>query len=275
MRLSIVFLTFFILLSSMPARALESPWRSADHVQIRLVSASDSIGADGVINAALEVRLEDGWHAYWRMAGDGGLPPTLDWKGSNTASDVVVDWPTPERSETAGLQSFGYTGLYALPLTAKVESGKEAKLAVKAEIMVCHDICIPQSLEAELAIPAGDGKEGLGASLVEKARHAVPAKGDLPALKIESAVVGPDALVVNAWSANGFDGADLFAEPAELVLYAKPEITVDAKDKRKAVIKIAKSSSDPDANLAKETMGKTLVLTLVTKDGAIEKSYPF
>jgi len=275
MRLSIVFVAFFLLLSSSSARALESPWKSADHVQIRLVSASDSIGKDGVINAALEVRLEDGWHAYWRMAGDGGLAPTFDWKGSTTSSDIVVDWPTPERSETAGLQSFGYTGSYALPLTAKADGGKEAKLAVKADIMVCHDICIPQSLESELAIPAGDGKEGADAALVDKARKSVPVKDDTPALKIESAVVGPDALVVNAWSANGFDDADLFAEPADLVLYAKPEITVDAKDKRKAVIKIAKNSSEPDANLAKEAMGKTLVLTLVTKDGAIEKSYPF
>ena len=36
-----------------PARALESPWKSADHVQARLLSGADSTGKADNIDAAL------------------------------------------------------------------------------------------------------------------------------------------------------------------------------------------------------------------------------
>jgi suppressor for copper-sensitivity B len=267
-------LFLMLALPTASARALESPWRSADHVQARLLSGVDSTGKTDHINAALEIKLEDGWHAYWRMAGDGGLAPTFDWTGSVNTGEVAMDYPTPARSDTAGLQSFGYMGSYMLPLTAKVtNSGKPVTLSVKADIMVCKDICIPQSLALDLAIPAGDKPASPDAALIAKAREAVPVKKDKPALKIQSAVVGPDALVVGVFSEHGFDGADLFVEPAELTLFAPPKITPDAKDPHVASFVIPKT--DAGTNLAKAVMGKTLVLTVVTKDGAVEKSYPF
>ncbi len=184
------------------------------------------------------------------MAGDGGLAPTFDWKGSDNIGDVALDYPTPARSDTAGLQSFGYMGSYTLPLTAKVTApGKAATLSVKADIMVCKDICIPQSLAVDLAVPAGDKPASPDVALIEKARDAVPVKKDKPALKIQSAVVGPDALVVGVYSEHGFDGADLFVEPAELTLFAPPKITPSGKDPRIATFVIPKT--DADTNLAK------------------------
>ena len=276
MRNFILFFLLFLILafSGAPARALESPWRSADHVQARLLSAADSTGKADHIDGALEIKLEDGWHAYWRMAGDGGLAPTFDWKGSVNAGDVAMDYPTPARSDTAGLQSFGYMGSYTLPLTAKVTvPGKPVTLSVKADIMVCKDICIPQSLALDLAVPEGDKPASPDAALIAKARDAVPVKKDKPALSIQSAVVGPDALVVGVFSQHGFDGADLFVEPAELTLFSPPKITPSGKDPRIATFIIPKT--DTDTNLAKAVMGKTLILTVVTKDGAVEKSYPF
>jgi suppressor for copper-sensitivity B len=256
------------------ARALESPWQPAEHAQARLLSGADAAGKSSQLDGAIEIKPEEGWHVYWRMGGDGGLPPVFEWKGSANIDNVAIDWPTPKRFETAGLQTFGYDAPFTLPLTIKVKTpGEPVKLAAKADIMVCKDICIPGSVTMDLSIPVQGPASSPDAAIIAKARTLVPVKNDSPALKIESAVVGPDALVVQAYAVHGLDGADLFVEPAQLALYGKPEIAPDKKDPRHATLRIPKNEAI--ANLAKEAMGKTVVLTLVTKDGAVEKSLPF
>lgn len=267
------FLIAFLI--SSPARALETPWAASDYVQIKLLSAVDGVGQEKQIDAALELQLAAGWHAYWRMPGDAGLAPVFDWDGSENVAGVDVLWPVPKRFAEEGLNTFGYDGRVAFPLSVKIEKpGQAVKLNLKASIMVCEKICVPQDVAVGLEISAGAAEQGRNRALIDHMRGKVPHEGDLPDLRIDSVVLGPDALVVRVWSQQGFESADLFVESGDLYLTAAPEITPDKDDPRAAFLRIKKPEGVE--NLAQQLAGRTIKLTL-TGGGAlsIEREFPF
>src|ERR1700680_2214125 len=49
------------------------------------------------LGAVIEIRLDTGWKTYWRYPGDSGVPPTLDFAGSENVKSVTVLWPAPGR----------------------------------------------------------------------------------------------------------------------------------------------------------------------------------
>lgn len=262
------------LLWTFPAAALESSWAGADYVQIKLLSALEGTGQEKAFDAALEMQLAAGWHAYWRMPGDGGLAPVFDWSASENVENVAVEWPAPARFITEGLHSFGYENRAAFPLAVELAApGQAAKLSLKASIMVCEKICVPQDISVALEIPAGNSTQGRNRAVIERMRDNVPHKGDLPGLLIDSAVLGPDALVVRAYAQQGWDDADLFVESGDLYMTAAPEITPDKNDPRAAFLRIAKPEGT--GNLAQELSGKTVTLTLRNGAQAIERGFPF
>lgn len=271
-----IFICLLILFCANPAFALSGEWQRADHVGLRLVSDTDAVGAN-TFGAGVDIDLENGWYSYWRMPGEGGLAPVFDWKDSQNVKSVAISWPLPERIETMGLYSFGYRGGFLFPVSVTVDDpSKPALLSVKADIMVCHDICIPQHMTAQLNIPAGKVNKSPEADRIALARKSVPHNGDLPALKIRSAVLGPKAIVIRAWSQKGFGEADLFVEAGQDVPFsfsAPPKIEPDKNDPRNATISVA--APDDADNIATALMHKSVTLTLVQKDIAIEKVVGF
>lgn len=271
------FLPIFLIFLIFPqeSKALQSEWATADHIQARLISAVKTVKGQDEVHAALEIRIAEGWHAYWRMPGEGGLPPQFNWEDAENLDSVTVHWPVPERFETAGLYSFGYENSLTLPLSIKPENPEEAlKLTLQADIMVCRDICVPQALGLSLIIPPGEKEApAFHAAVIERAMEKLPSHGDMPGLKIENVVLGPDALVITAFSQRGFENADLFVEAGEDYITAPPEITPGEDDARKAIMRIA--APDYMDNLAEELEGKTVILTFTDGRDAIERRFDF
>lgn len=257
------------------AFAAQSGWVSADNIQARLVAAVDSIGPQASdFEAALQIRLEEGWHSYWRSPGEAGLAPSFGWEMSDNIKDVKVSWPAPQRFDEAGLQTFGYTGDIAFPLRVTLtETGRPARLNLAAGIMICKDICIPQIINLALEIPAGIGVSSSEAQFIAYAKRKVPAAENTPALKIETIVSGPDGLVVSAYSAQGFDEADLFVEGPDIFMTARPDIILDADEPRRALMKIA----PPETGQSVTTLlkGQKIRVTLTAVGEAAEKEIGF
>ena len=249
-----------------------SDWQGADYIQARLVNGGGDSGES--LQAGVEVRLANGWHAYWRFPGDGGLAPEFDWSKSENVRSVTVHWPPPRRFDDMGLYSFGYENRVLFPLTIVPERpGDAVKLALSATIMVCNQICVPQSVSAKFDIPAGAAEATPYAAVIAHAFESLPVKGDSAALKIESAVLGPDALVVRAYSRSGFENADLFAESDSLFMTAPPEIMPDKDDGRYALLRIARPADSGDP--AQEPVTAPLTLTLTAGGEAIERTISF
>ncbi len=252
------------------AFAQSSDWVQSGEIQGRILSGVESIGDVEKIEAALEIRLDAGWHTYWKVSGDSGLPPRFDWSGSQNVESVDVLWPAPVRKQEADFYTFGYDEAVTFPLVVHLKSpDATTKIHVKAQFLICKDICIPQQITAEFALEAGDNKPSEFNIAIERAKTLVPVIGDTPRLKVNTVVAGPDGLVVSVFSQGGFENFDIFATSDNFSLTLPPEISIDTKDARNAMVRIPLT---PDIeNLAEGLKGQALHLTVVSGDDAIEK----
>ena len=91
------------------ARAATSNWVIDQHGAARLISAVEATGSSTQVDVGLQLRLTPGWHTYWRSPGDAGIPPAIDWKGSENFVSAKIAWPAPTRLPSlGGLETVGY-----------------------------------------------------------------------------------------------------------------------------------------------------------------------
>lgn len=134
-------------------------WAGAAAAQVRvgnLVQAEILPGWQterGTRMAALHLRLADGWKTYWRIPGEAGIAPRLDWSQSQNLAGVRVHWPRPVVFDQSGYRSIGYLGELVLPieLTPR-DPGRPIALQGTVQIGVCDDICVPADLEVAGAL---------------------------------------------------------------------------------------------------------------------------
>jgi len=146
---------------SFAARAQDaSDWLTQPHTAARLIAgATANSAAPPFVRAGIEIKLDPGWHTYWRDPGDTGAPPTFDFSGSSNVKSATVQWPAPESfPDGAGGTSIGYVDRVILPLqVTRKDAGKSAVLHVKLGYAVCGNLCIPVEADLQLGL---DGKGG-------------------------------------------------------------------------------------------------------------------
>ena len=156
------------------ARAQDaSAWDKEPHAEARLIAGSTIKTPDAsFLRAGIEIKLDPGWKTYWRQPGDSGVPPTLDFSGSQNVNSVKVLWPAPERlPDEAGGNSIGYVGRVVLPLQVSPKNAAEpSTVHLKLNYAICGNLCVPAEATLELALN-GDGAEE---AAIEKADLRVP-----------------------------------------------------------------------------------------------------
>jgi DsbC/DsbD-like thiol-disulfide interchange protein len=145
------------LLCALSALGLTAPIANADDFAQRVVSLEVLPGwrsADGTHVAALRIELAPGWKTYWRAPGDAGIPPMIDWSGSENLAQIMPVWPTPHVFTQNGMTSVGYKDGLVLPivLTPKQE-GEPIALSGEIQIGICKDVCVPADLGFNAALP--------------------------------------------------------------------------------------------------------------------------
>jgi DsbC/DsbD-like thiol-disulfide interchange protein len=154
-----------IALICIPGMALAqdaSAWEAETHAATRLIAgASLKSGGGAWLRAGVEIRLEPGWKTYWRYPGDSGVPPTLDFSGSENIKSVTVLWPAPERfADGAGGDSIGYTGDIVFPLRIVAQdAAKPSSLHVKLGYAICANLCVPAEADLDLMLSGASGSE--------------------------------------------------------------------------------------------------------------------
>lgn len=116
LRFSAVLLLAWIF--ALPASALESEWRGVPEGEVRLIAAQSGFDDEGRVLLGLQFSMRKGWKTYWRFAGESGAPPLFDWQKSRNLKSATVKWPTPVRFSAFGFDSFGYVGMFVLPVEA-------------------------------------------------------------------------------------------------------------------------------------------------------------
>ena len=132
-----------------------SAWEGELHAAARLISgaALDS-GEARLLRAGLEIRLDPGWKTYWRYPGDSGVPPTLDFSGSENVKSVTALWPAPILfADGAGGRSIGYLNDVVLPLRiVPRDAAKASSLRVKLGYAICGNLCVPAEANLHLTL---------------------------------------------------------------------------------------------------------------------------
>ena len=187
------------------AAAVKTP-----HVEAELVAEDSALVPGKRAIVALRLRMEDGWHTYWRNPGDSGLPTKIAWKLPTGYRAGAIEWPAPKALPVGPLVNYGYEGTVALLVPIDVPGdaivGSSADIAARADWLVCKETCIPDGADLKLTLPVSDRStsNAKGAAEIAAARAALPqplpsgwratAKGDAQTivLTLSPPAGGPD-----------------------------------------------------------------------------------
>ena len=130
------------------ADAFSTDWALAAKSQARLIAGGGDL-------AGFEIALSPGAITYWRNPGDAGLPPTLDFSGSDNVASVEPEFPAPKRiKEADGGEAFGYDGSVVFPLRVKPrDPTKPATLKLTADLPCGKVACRPKRISSSSTSP--------------------------------------------------------------------------------------------------------------------------
>jgi len=258
-RLRFLALALAALAVASEARAATSPWARTPEAAVRLVSASEAVGSLDRLRLGLEFELAPGWKTYWRSPGDGGLPPALDWAGSGNLGEASLYWPAPARFTILGIDSVGYEDRVLLPMDVRVpEPGEPVQARLRVDYLTCSDICVPQSADLALALPAGPAQPSAEAFAIDRWRGRTP-RPEPVAGRAELVGAG-DAAVLHV-ALPGIEAEDIFVEAGNFAAFGRPMPVAGG-----LAVPVAYAKGGPEA-----LIGRELVATVTGGGEAVEQ----
>lgn len=267
---SIFFLCLALLAPA--AQAQTGVWQEGEQASLRLI-ASTRAGIAGKLYAGLQLRLQPGWHVYWRSPGDAGIPPQPDWKESANLAGTLLLFPWPEHSSMQGLETYGYGGVVTFPVEIKkTDPGAELNLKTQMTLLVCADICVPVPFDVALNLPANFASPEGGdeaTSLISDALKHVPKQDDGSGFHLRQATLSGKgaarAIEVHYMVPQTLSSAELIVEVGDGSTVPLTHTQVKATEN----IFFANLGENAPADLA----GKELTFTLIDKEHvqAVEK----
>lgn len=162
------FVAALLTLIATPLAAQEAP--ATPLVKAELLLDAATLKEGGTAWAGVRFTIPDKWHIYWQNPGDSGMPTTLKWTLPAGVEAGAIQWPAPERQPMDTLVNYGYSHEVVLPVPLSIRAdGVVGDITVKADWLVCHDICIPESAVLTGTLPSENGK-----AAIEKARAQAP-----------------------------------------------------------------------------------------------------
>lgn len=114
--------------------------------EVKIIFDSFSLEKSRNINAAVVVRLEDGWHIYWRNPGDSGMPTSFEFILPENVKVSEIKWIVPKIFEFEGYASYGYKDVAVFPFNIYMPENfiqDEITIEVNLKSLICKDVCKP------------------------------------------------------------------------------------------------------------------------------------
>lgn len=111
-----------------------------------IIIDSFSLGKSRIIYAAVAIKLEEGWHIYWRNPGDSGMPTSFEFILPESIKVSEIKWAVPEIFEFEGYASYGYEGFAVFPFSIYIPENfnqNEITIEVNLKSLICKDVCKP------------------------------------------------------------------------------------------------------------------------------------
>jgi len=142
-----------LLAAALPTHAVSNS-ADAPHVHVQLVVPASVLVVGQAADAGLYIKIDPGWHVYWKNAGDAGEPPHIKWTLPEGITAGPLQFPAPKRLPLGPLMDFGYEDEVLYPFSVNAAQTAKPGLAVlhaKVDWLVCQASCIPGKAELEVS----------------------------------------------------------------------------------------------------------------------------
>ncbi len=220
--------------------------------------------AEGTQVAGFRISLAPGWKTYWRAPGEAGIPPRIDWNGSENVAGAAFRWPVPEVFEIGGYETYGYSDQVVLPVEiAPARAGAPMRIEGRLEIGVCQEVCVPVSLDFAADLPRTEQRDPtLALALADRAH--TPAEAGIGPARCSIAPTG-EGLSLTATLPAMTGALAVVVETGDDALWAAP---VEMRRDGGAVVASTRISHVSGAPVALDR--SALVLTMIGEGEAVE-----
>ena len=139
-----------------PAHAeLSDENEPSQYVYARVLANQTNVSGGETVRLGLEQIIHPKWHTYWKNPGDSGLPTSISWTLPEGFEVSELEWPTPQKIPFEPLTNYGYEGSVVLLQDLKVPADvgdMPIQLKGTVDLLVCHDICIPESHDVSIIL---------------------------------------------------------------------------------------------------------------------------
>ena len=150
----------FLLTISLLSGAFAQP--GAHHTHVSLVADVRGAVPGGSFTVGVLMKMDPGWHTYWKNPGDAGLATHIQWDIPEGFTAGPVRWPLPHKYVDSGdVLSYGYSeeNMLLVPFTApaSLTPGKPVTLKAKATWLECEHECVPGEASVQITLPVVKG----------------------------------------------------------------------------------------------------------------------
>jgi thiol:disulfide interchange protein DsbD len=139
-----------------------APAQSSDpqprHTHVRLIADVRGIVPGKSFTVGVLMKMDPGWHTYWKNPGDAGLATQIRWDIPEGFTADPVRWPLPHKYTDSGdVLSYGYSkeNMLLVPVTAPASLAPGASITLKAKVswLECERECVPGEAALRITLP--------------------------------------------------------------------------------------------------------------------------
>jgi thiol:disulfide interchange protein len=234
----------------------------AAHTQAQLQLANDSARPGDTVLVGVHLKMEPGWHTYWKNPGSAGAPTKIEWQLPPGVTAGEIQWPLPEKLPPEEVITYGYENEVVLVVPLKLAPDvKPGPLELNAKVswLECKEQCIPAKTTVQATLNIGaETKPSADAALFETWKAKVPrpsgnffifdthweknVDADTRALVINASQIGTDTIPI--------EKADFFPDASESYEVQGPTEMADAKNPSSVRKLVKKFSGDWPAKIS-------------------------
>jgi DsbC/DsbD-like thiol-disulfide interchange protein len=150
-----------------------------DLVKAELLANTNAIQPGKPFTLGVMMKIEPGWHTYWKNPGDSGAPTKITFTAPEGFTVDPIQFPTPiEFDQPGDIVGFGYTN--EVMLTARVtppanlKAGDSINIKANASWLCCEAVCIPGKQALSITLPVAIEASAANKELFDKWLAMVP-----------------------------------------------------------------------------------------------------
>lgn len=154
--------------------------KNKHHTLVELISSVGTIRPGDKFTVGVLMKMDPGWHTYWKYSGEAGLPTQVDWHLPEGFKAGPIEWPLPHKYNEGGeVLTYGYEteNMLIVEITAPsvLRSGTHVTLRADVHWLECERICVPGDASVELTLLVlNAAPQTTATALFEKYRRQIP-----------------------------------------------------------------------------------------------------